>query len=129
MGRAYSPRLGLAPFPDYSSPLKRAIDFLDNLSERPSSRGDLKRGIYLSLVMLSTISDRERISSERPSHNEIKKRCFLGRVEHGLALCHSYKRSPIQDWKKCYMRTSRSNRIYFFRDLVSHLFLRNKREK
>lgn len=40
-----------------------------------------------------------------PSHNEIKKRCFLGHVEHGLALCHSYKRSPIQDWKKCYMRT------------------------
>lgn len=24
-------------------------------------------------------------------NNEIKKRCFLGRVEHGLALCHYYK--------------------------------------
>ena len=35
-------RLGLAPFLHYSSPLKRAIDNLDNLSERPSSRGDLK---------------------------------------------------------------------------------------
>ena len=37
--------LGLALFPHYSSRLKRAIDNLDNLSERPSSRGDLKRSI------------------------------------------------------------------------------------
>ena len=41
-------RLSLAPFLHYSSPLKRAIDNLDNLSERlltftfRASRGDLK---------------------------------------------------------------------------------------
>ena len=49
VGRADSPilvvRLGLAPLPHYSSPLKRAIENLENLSERPSSRGDLKRSI------------------------------------------------------------------------------------
>lgn len=85
-------RLGLAPLPHYSSPLKRAIENLENLSERPSSRGDLKKeSVSLSCSALFHYSDRERISSERPSHNEIKKRCFLGRVEHGLALCHSYK--------------------------------------
>jgi len=52
---------------------------------------------------------KKKVSFSASLHNEIKKRCFLGRVEHGLALCHSYKWSPIQDWKKCYMRTSRSN--------------------
>ena len=38
-------RLGLGPFPYYSSPLKKAIENLENLSERLSSRGDLKRSI------------------------------------------------------------------------------------
>ena len=32
-------------------------------------------------------------------------------------------RSPIQDWKKFYMRISRSNRICFFPFLVSHISL------
>jgi hypothetical protein len=44
-------RLGLAPLPHYSSPLKRAIENLENLSERPSSRGDLKRSLSLFLVV------------------------------------------------------------------------------
>jgi hypothetical protein len=59
-------RLGLAPLPHYSSPLKRAIENLENLSERPSSRGDLKKeSVSLSCSALFHYSDRERISSER----------------------------------------------------------------
>lgn len=34
---------------------------------------------------------KKKVSFSASLHNEIKKRCFLGRVEHGLALCHSYK--------------------------------------
>lgn len=43
-------RLGLAPFPHYSSPLKRAIENLENLSERLSSRGDWKRSLKFLLL-------------------------------------------------------------------------------
>ncbi len=52
--------------------------------------------------------------------------CFLARVEHVWALCFSNKWS---DWKKCYMRTSRSNRESGSPFLVSHLFLRNQRSE
>lgn len=45
-------RLGLAPFPYSSSPLKKAIENLENLSERLSSRGDLKRSIVVSSIPL-----------------------------------------------------------------------------
>ena len=51
-------RLGLAPFTHYSSPLKRAIENLENLSERPSSRGDLKKesvSLSCSALIVSTI--------------------------------------------------------------------------
>lgn len=69
---------------------------------RRGNRSSLNKKKLVLLIELSRLrieffslpfhySDRERISSERPSHNEIKNRCFLGRVEHGLALCHSYK--------------------------------------
>lgn len=80
----------------------------------------------LEKVLVVPLIDKESLPNDQV---RMKKRCFLGRVEHGLALCHSDKWSPIQDWKKCYMRTSRSDIECFFPFLVSHLFLRNKRSK
>lgn len=59
-------RLGLAPFPYYSSPLKkRAIENLENLSERLSSRGDLKRSISCSAFHFTILIEKESLLNDQ----------------------------------------------------------------
>ena len=109
---------------------KWAVIWMKMLSNENLStpRGDWKeKDSLLLLVFYWPNSSKYQKNYFIESLIRLKKQCFFGRVKHWLVLCHSLLKWSY--WKKCYMRTLRSNRECFSLFLVSHYFPRNKRSE